>query len=355
MDLDRQAIERRDFPIARRGYDASSVDAHLRALAVEVEELQRRALTGGAGMSMASSAGTHVQSIIEAAEASAAEMERQASERARQVREAADRDAELTRQEAIEKARAHVGAVAQVAASLLERRGRDGQRGASARGKPARGREPPRGRPRGGRIEHGRALRRRIRPRAPSPRRRRSHRPPPAPPRPGRPRRAPSTTSSRAPWTPPSRAPSRSSSPNPARSRAAPVRAAGPEPAPVAGAAPAAAGGRGRGRRRRGAPGRAEHGAQRRDARRHRALPGGELPALRPGEAARRGLRGDRRLELSRPWGRAGMTYGSSGRASVARHRVAEAGARRSSAVAATTCWRSCEAEATSLAGRGPW
>jgi len=123
VDLERQAIERRDFPISRRGYDASAVDAHLRALAVEVEELQRRAVSGGVEMSLASSAGAQVQSIIEAAQATAADMERQASESARQVREAADRDAELTRQEAIEKARAHVTSVAQVAASLLERVG----------------------------------------------------------------------------------------------------------------------------------------------------------------------------------------------------------------------------------------
>src|SRR3984957_5357910 len=33
VELDRQGIERRDFPIVRRGYDPASVDAHLRALA----------------------------------------------------------------------------------------------------------------------------------------------------------------------------------------------------------------------------------------------------------------------------------------------------------------------------------
>ena len=47
MDLDRQAIERRDFPIGRRGYETAAVDAHLRALAAEFEDLQRSA--GGAG------------------------------------------------------------------------------------------------------------------------------------------------------------------------------------------------------------------------------------------------------------------------------------------------------------------
>ena len=123
MDLDRQAIERRDFPIGRRGYDPAAVDAHLRALAVEVEELQRAAVHGGADVSLASTAGNQVQNILEAAETAAAEIERQALDGARQVREAADHEAERTREEALEKARSHVAAVAQVAATLLERVG----------------------------------------------------------------------------------------------------------------------------------------------------------------------------------------------------------------------------------------
>lgn len=123
MEFDRQAIERRDFPIGRRGYDPAAVDAHLRALAGEFDELQRAAISGGADMSMASTAGNQVQSILEAAETAAAEIERHALDAARQVREAADRDAESTREEAVEKARAHVAAVAQVAAGLLERVG----------------------------------------------------------------------------------------------------------------------------------------------------------------------------------------------------------------------------------------
>jgi hypothetical protein len=123
VELDRQAIERRDFPIGRRGYDPAAVDAHLRALAVQVEELQRMAVAGGPDVSIASSAGTQVQSILEAAEATAAEIERQALENARQVRETADRDAERTREEAVETARVHVASVSQVAATLLERVG----------------------------------------------------------------------------------------------------------------------------------------------------------------------------------------------------------------------------------------
>ncbi len=120
MDFDRQAIERRDFPIGRRGYDPAAVDTHLRGLAEEFEQLQRSAITGGSDVSVASTAGTQVQSILQAAETAAAEIERHALENARQVREDADRDADRTREEAVERARQHVAGVAQVAAKLLE-------------------------------------------------------------------------------------------------------------------------------------------------------------------------------------------------------------------------------------------
>jgi F0F1-type ATP synthase membrane subunit b/b' len=122
VDLDRQAIERRDFPIGRRGYDTAAVDAHLRALAAEVESLQRTA-AGGGESSLASAAGSQVQSIIEAAENAAAEIERQALENARNVRDEAERDAERTRNDAVEKSRVQVAAVSQVATKLLQRVG----------------------------------------------------------------------------------------------------------------------------------------------------------------------------------------------------------------------------------------
>jgi DivIVA domain-containing protein len=123
VELDRQAIERRDFPIGRRGYDRAAVDAHLRTLAAEFEELQRAAAGGRADLSLASTAGTQVKTILEAAEQAAAEIERTAQESARQLRDAANQEAERTRDEALQKARAHVAAVAQVAATLLERVG----------------------------------------------------------------------------------------------------------------------------------------------------------------------------------------------------------------------------------------
>jgi hypothetical protein len=123
MELDRQTIERRDFPIGRRGYDPAAVDAHLRGLAGEFDELRRTALSGGGDLSLASAASSQVQSIIQAAETAASEIERQALDGARQLREAAEHEAELTRHDAIEKARAHVSAVAGMTATLLERVG----------------------------------------------------------------------------------------------------------------------------------------------------------------------------------------------------------------------------------------
>jgi len=130
VEFDRQAIERRDFPIGRRGYDPATVDAHLRAVGEEFEQLQRTAVTGGEA-SVATAAGTQVQSILQAAETAAAEIERHALESARQVREEADRDADRTREEAIERARQHVAAVSQVTAKLLELVGSmDGEVGA---------------------------------------------------------------------------------------------------------------------------------------------------------------------------------------------------------------------------------
>ena len=165
MDLDRQAIERKDFPIGRRGYDPDAVDAHLRALAGEFEDIQRTAAHGSPDLSLASSAATQVQSILEAAEATAADIEHNALEEARAVREEADRDADQNREESLERARAHVAAVEQAASGLLERVGSmEGEVGALV-GEPPRRRPPPGERPRRGRDRHARALRRRLRPR----------------------------------------------------------------------------------------------------------------------------------------------------------------------------------------------
>lgn len=120
MDLDRQSIEKRDFPIGRRGYDPAAVDAHLRALASEVEELQRT-LAGRGADSLAASAGTQVQAIVAAAEVAAAEIESDANANAQATRAQAAADAEKTRADAVARAQAHVAEVGRATATLLGR------------------------------------------------------------------------------------------------------------------------------------------------------------------------------------------------------------------------------------------
>jgi DivIVA domain-containing protein len=120
VELDRQSIEKRDFPIGRRGYDPAAVDAHLRTIAAEVEEL-RYSLESRAGETLGSSAGTQVQGILEAAEATAAEIEQRAADDARATREQAAADAERTRADAIGRAQAHVASVSRATSVLVER------------------------------------------------------------------------------------------------------------------------------------------------------------------------------------------------------------------------------------------
>ncbi len=63
MALERQSIEKKDFPIGRRGYDPDAVDAHLARLADEIEQLKsssrRRSET------LASAASEQVRAIVE--------------------------------------------------------------------------------------------------------------------------------------------------------------------------------------------------------------------------------------------------------------------------------------------------
>src|SRR3954451_9894265 len=120
MPLDRQSIEKRDFPIGRRGYEPESVDAFLAQLADEVDALQR-AQRRRSTESLAQAASEQVRAIVEAAETSAADIERAAEEEAAQIRTDASRDAERTRTEAVEKARGHVGEVSEATAQMLQR------------------------------------------------------------------------------------------------------------------------------------------------------------------------------------------------------------------------------------------
>lgn len=120
MTLDRQSIERRDFPIGRRGYEPAAVDTHLRSLAAEVDELER-SLSQRGSESLGSAAGSQVQSILEAAEVTAADIEQQAAQAAAAARQEADGDAQRTRSDAVARAQAHVQAVSQATAALLEK------------------------------------------------------------------------------------------------------------------------------------------------------------------------------------------------------------------------------------------
>ncbi len=121
MALDRQSIEKRDFPIGRRGYEPEAVDAHLATLAAEVDAMQRAAARRGGDSSLASVASAQVQAIVEAAEASAAEIEREAREEAAQIRQDAGGDAQRTREEAIQRSQEHVGKVNEATSLMLQR------------------------------------------------------------------------------------------------------------------------------------------------------------------------------------------------------------------------------------------
>jgi hypothetical protein len=139
--MDRESIERSDFPLVRRGYDPAAVGAHLRAVAAAAQELSQRAASVAAGPSLGSAAATRVQGILEAAQTTAAEIEREAQ-----------RDAQSTREEAageLERARAHVETLARAAAALLAQvQSLDGEVGALARS--LRGEDAPQGEPQRG-------------------------------------------------------------------------------------------------------------------------------------------------------------------------------------------------------------
>ena len=123
MALDRQTIEKRDFPIGRRGYDPAAVDAHLQMLADEFEALKRSAqrTSSRTDSSLAQAASEQVRLIVEAAEQSAADIEQEAELEARKLRQDAREQAERLRNEAGQQAREHVDSVSEAARAMLER------------------------------------------------------------------------------------------------------------------------------------------------------------------------------------------------------------------------------------------
>ncbi len=142
MALDRQSIEKKDFPIGRRGYEPASVDAHLAKIAREVEGLQRSARSAPAAPSQASPApapaqaapaassglsslatiaSEQVQAIVSAAESSAAAIESDARANAAQVERDAAAEAQRIRDEAIARSQEHVGKVQEATTLMLQR------------------------------------------------------------------------------------------------------------------------------------------------------------------------------------------------------------------------------------------
>ena len=111
VEMDRQSIERSDFPLVRRGYDPAAVDAHLRAVAAAAQELTQRVASVAQEPSLGSAAAAQVQGILEAAQTTAAEIDREARRDAQGIRDEAAGE--------LERARAHVETLARAAMALL--------------------------------------------------------------------------------------------------------------------------------------------------------------------------------------------------------------------------------------------
>lgn len=119
MALDRQTIEKKDFPIGRRGYDPEAVDRHLSAMADEVEELRSSARRRSE--SLAEAAAEQVRSIVEAAEGSAGQIRSDADKDAREIRREARNEAKQSREDATAQAAQYVANVSMATRSTLER------------------------------------------------------------------------------------------------------------------------------------------------------------------------------------------------------------------------------------------
>lgn len=119
MALDRQTIEKKDFPIGRRGYDPDAVDRHLSVLADEVEDLRSNARRRSE--SLAEAAAEQVRAIVEAAETSANQIRSDAEKDARDTRREARSDATRSREEATAEAGQYVANVSAATRAMIER------------------------------------------------------------------------------------------------------------------------------------------------------------------------------------------------------------------------------------------
>jgi hypothetical protein len=116
--LDRQSIEKRDFPIGRRGYEPQAVDAHLAELADQIERLERSA---GRSESVAELAGGQVKAIVEVAESTAAQITADAERQSKKIIADARKEVRSARDEATREAADQVAKISQAAAAMLER------------------------------------------------------------------------------------------------------------------------------------------------------------------------------------------------------------------------------------------
>ncbi len=120
MALDRQSIEKRDFPIGRRGYEPEAVDEHLARLADEVDTLRRQS-ERRSPESLATLASQQVASIVQAAETTAGDLERDAQDEADRIRREAEADAASTRDDAVKRSQAHLEKVGDATQQMLQR------------------------------------------------------------------------------------------------------------------------------------------------------------------------------------------------------------------------------------------
>jgi DivIVA domain-containing protein len=80
--MDRESIERHDFPVGRRGYDQAAVDEHLRRVADEIDALRANPNARPAPAPLSAGTSEQVRAILEAAETGAAELRSQAGREA---------------------------------------------------------------------------------------------------------------------------------------------------------------------------------------------------------------------------------------------------------------------------------
>jgi DivIVA domain-containing protein len=119
VELDRHYIERKDFTVARRGYEQEEVDLHLRQLADAIAELKAQLKATPAGV--AGAAAEQVRQIVQAAEESAAQIEERANDEARRMTEDASRRARETRERADQDSAEQLQRVQETAAKMLDR------------------------------------------------------------------------------------------------------------------------------------------------------------------------------------------------------------------------------------------